>query len=1319
MFHKIAPNALSLVALLCLCCIHSSLIYSQGYTFNTQVISTSEGLPNHFLHSITQDHEGFIWIGSVGGIYRYDGINFKTYDYNFLDIPENIPPQLNIDQQNLIWYFHNTNQGYSGGILDPKKDTTYTVTSITNNQLKLSDIRNMGTMRSQAHKFLILTKKGKVYTYDSTLTSITIPEASTQEELPYNVKEDMDGSLWLFYLHKMEQIKDGRIIKSIPTDHFPVDIAFDHDTLILRTYLPPHYQKLRNNQLEVYLTNQDTLPYYLLQITPDYICYIKNNHVFVSNQTDTIYQYNLSPLLNGVVDINNVFIDPHNNIWAASDEGIIKITIKKNPFQILFPSNSTRGIFKDSNTLWMGGYRGSFQKNLTTHSTQQFLMLPNVAFSFLKMTNGNILIAGKVSQLLEYIPSEEQFISYHIATPKYPYNQILFIHQNTITKHYWIGSEYRIFIWNKEKKQPTPISSIPHTRKTIFRQIYQNKEGIWIASNQGLFLLDPQTTALLKHYTKSDGLPSQNINYIYEDREGIFWLGTRNSGLVAWDRQKNTFGHYTMQEGLSNNNIYAVYEDEFNHLWLPSDYGLIAFDKQSHLTKTYLSKNGIAQDEFNTYSHFQDADGYLYFGGIKGITQFHPKDVHQLGTIDPPLYITQIQTLPKDGQDFVDQTDYYTKQKKILFTPNDNILKVNLALLDYENSAKNQYAYTIDKKQEQWIYTQDPKISIINPPYGEYDLVIKARSSSGSWSNSRLVVPLIVQKPFYLQWWFFLFVGLTLAVAIFIIIQWRIQKLQKDQERLEGEVKKRTHTIAQQAEALKELDKTKTRFFANITHEFRTPLTLITGPLEQMIASPPPRDLLKDKLSLVLKNAQGLLGLINQLLDISKLENYKMKVEVAHGDIVAYTDSLVKLFLPMAKQNNIRLDFVCSQSVFKTHFDKDKWHKIVHNLVSNALKFTDQRGKVDVTLKCFDETKLELIVTDTGIGISEAALPHIFNRFYQVDATTTRQQEGTGIGLALVKELIELQEGTIAVRSTLGQGSTFTVQIPLNLNAITTNQQQSTTRTPTTLSNIAAPLIITPTTSTTNTQGKLELLIIEDNVDMRAYIRSCIDESIYHITEAQNGEEGITKAQEIVPDVIISDVMMPKKDGFEVTQAIRAHISTSHIPLILLTAKASLESKLEGIGRGADAYLTKPFNPQELVLRIHKLIELRRELQQRYLKGTDDLEHHATFQKEDAFITELRQYIQDNLSSSDLNVQAISKYFGISRTQVYRKMEALINIPIGQYIRSIRLETAIALLKTDNLNMTEIAYETGFSSLSHFSKTFKKAYGKSPSEWKN
>ena len=1303
--------------------------FSQDYLFDTEIINVEDGLPHRMTYYVLQDKKGFIWVNTQGAISRYDGHSFKTYTASFLNIEEIKSAEIGIDANNRIWYYEYNTTDPVGGVIDTAKDSIYSIETISGGRIASKDIIHLGNTAPDSYEVYITTRSGSIYKYDDHLEEIYCLPSPVSEHVMAR-KVSFDNSYWIVHGSELFRVKDKKIVQNIPAPEGVTEIISTTPDLIVQTagsHVPASFRKLENDTLAPFFLLPglpDTMQR-LLRWHKDYICYATDNAIVVRDKTgNLLYRFDeFAPAGQKVKFMPGIMLtDRQDILWITTQNGLVKFTAKKNPFTVLLPGNSMRGIFKDKGILWLGGDMLLDATPDTIRTEQAFLNVRAYdAMSFYKDRNEHLWIGTEKNKIIEYNPEKDRYLHYEFNRTRHHSLQIPF--QNPVTGNYFIGTTKGLFRFDKTVGNVTLFPLPAVSTRVVIRHVYQNPQGIWLAGSRGIFLMDAETEMILKHYTTADGLPTNSILHIHEDREGIFWLGTGDAGLVRWDRENDSFRQYTRENELSNNKIYAVYEDDFETLWLPSDYGLMAFDKNTTTVRVYLPKDGIAHEEFNYFSHFQDTDGTLYFGGLNGITVFHPRDLlYKTGTT-LPLYTTRVRVLEKNAETFTDKTHVYNATREIVLNPGDRILELDLTLLDYERSAENHYAYKLSGKQEQWVYTRNNRLSIINPPYGKYDLVIKARGASGMWSENLLTVPVHVRLPFYRQWWFILLVVLTGIISIYAGMRWRVQKLKKDRTRLETEVQNRTRKIAEQAEALQTLDKAKSRFFANITHEFRTPLTLVAGPVEQMIAEDPPPGF-KDKLKSVLKNTRNLMDLINQLLDLSKLEGDRMKIEVSHGDIIRYTKELVQRFQPLVHKKQVQLEFQSDVGVWEIHIDIDKWTKIVYNLVSNAIKFTPEGGRITVSIekiRHLAREDLQLRVTDTGIGMALEHLPHIFDRFYQADASSTRLQGGTGIGLSLVKELTELLNGTVSVKSVVDKGTGFTVILPVVITPadktvhLLLNPENSLSPLPEAISLVENELDINGEQPQENKE-KLKLLIVEDNEEMRAYIRSCIDVATYSICEAGNGQQGIEKALEIVPDLIISDVMMPKKNGFELTEAIRTHLATSHIPLILLTAKASLESRLEGLERGADAYLTKPFSPQELTLRIKKLIELRKLLQERYQSREHPPEESPVFKKEDGFISELKNYILENLSEPGLGVENISKHFAMSRVQLYRKLKALIGTPVANYIRGIRLEEALRLLKKRELNVTEIAYETGFSP-SNFSKIFKKAYGKAPSEF--
>ncbi len=568
--------------------------------------------------------------------------------------------------------------------------------------------------------------------------------------------------------------------------------------------------------------------------------------------------------------------------------------------------------------------------------------------------------------------------------------------------------------------------------------------------------------------------------------------------------------------------------------------------------------------------------------------------------------------------------------------------------------------------------------------------------------------------------------GLIAVLGIIGLLLTRLWYARKKQQLLQRQKELEQH----ESERLLELDKLKTNLYTNITHEFRTPLTLILGPVRKMLAKPEKISTgeLVNNLKLVQDNGQRLLSLVTQILDLQKLEARQVQPQYMQADMMALLNYLVDSFQSLVESKNITLDIECVPDLLMMDYDRDMFQKIFSNLLANAIKFTPDGGAVHVTAVA-SARWLELAVSDTGIGIPEEKLDSIFNLFYQVDNTSTRNQEGTGIGLTLVKELVELSGGNIRVESTPGTGSTFRVKLPIHQDApVAESQNYSTIEKYSKPDHGSAIAIAYPVSDKSDSTPLI--LVVEDNPDVARYIGSCLERD-YRIQYATNGKRGIEQALESIPDLVISDVMMPEVDGFEVCRFLKEDARTSHIPVILLTALSEIQDRLEGLRRGADAYLTKPFFEEELIITVEQLLRLRQILQKRYtgISVPSNLTHAKTSEslsgapeifdipKEDAFMTQVLDIIRKHTENAEFTVDQLNREMGMSNTQLFRKLKALTALSATQLIRQVRLDRAKELLRTSNLTVAEIAYQTGFTDPSYFTRIFSREIGVTPTEF--
>lgn len=604
--------------------------------------------------------------------------------------------------------------------------------------------------------------------------------------------------------------------------------------------------------------------------------------------------------------------------------------------------------------------------------------------------------------------------------------------------------------------------------------------------------------------------------------------------------------------------------------------------------------------------------------------------------------------------------------------------------------------------------------SNLNP--GKYILHVRAANGDGLWGEKSTSMKLIITPPWWKTWWALLIFTALLFISLFFIRKYELSRVW---------LKNRLKVEHIESEKLRELDYSKSRFFANISHEFRTPLTLIIGPVEDLLQKKEIKKF-KTDLSYIQRNAKRLLQLINQLLDLSKLDARNYTIKTSREDIIPFVKQIVHSFSSMAHLKNIELETEIDPRLknklrdeeVNFYFDDDIIEKVLSNLLSNSFKFTNDGGNITVVLSLSETEKdfLELKVEDDGAGIAADKLPHVFERFYQADDARVSPFDGSGIGLSLVKELVQLHGGKIWAMSRPGEMTVFTCLLPLNKNIGSDSEAKKTTP------SYNAPVYVADEDAEENESvddnAKPIVLLVEDQPDVRRYIHDRLTDE-YHVIEAKDGAEGFDMAKEKIPDLVISDVMMPKMDGFELCKALKTNDFTSHIPVILLTARAADADKLSGLENGADAYLIKPFNSKELLLRVRNLIEVRNKLRKKFSGKLLVKPSEITVTSQDSqFMQRLLETVEKHITDEKFSVEALGHEFGMSTSQINRKLKAIINQSAGAFIRSVRMERAMELLKLDKASIAEVAFETGFTEAAYFSRVFKSYFGYPPSEVK-
>ncbi|GAA4455784.1 hybrid sensor histidine kinase/response regulator transcription factor [Nibrella saemangeumensis] len=836
--------------------------------------------------------------------------------------------------------------------------------------------------------------------------------------------------------------------------------------------------------------------------------------------------------------------------------------------------------------------------------------------------------------------------------------------------------------------------------------LHQDKKGrIWIGTNNGLNQFEPRTGRFIHYRDTLNNLVS--IRSVHEDSNGILWLGDNMNGLFRHNPDNGVVNQYTTADGLSHNSITSIQADGRGQLWLSTYNGICRFDPKTQQFRTYTTANGLSGMIFR-YPSFRSADGSLFFLGEHGINTLAP-DQRYDDPQPPRLALTEVDIFNQKATIGPDEPlqKHISVAEKLTLAHDQNDVTFHFAALHYTRPAECRYAVRLEPYDKDWVAlgtARQVRYMALAP--GTYTFRVKAANADGVWNQKGVSVQVVVLPPWWQTWWAYALYALAFGGLVLAFIRYRVEQGRQQQEMA---FKRR------EAEQLRAMDELKTRFFSNITHEFRTPLSLIMAPTETLLEGetlPAKQGLL----TTIQRNAKQLLNLINQLLDLSKLEAGKMAVSERQGNLSEFVGQLVETFRPMALQRQLTLTFAVDDLPGDYIFDAGKWERIISNLLANALKFTPEQGTVMVSLRADTETSVRLTISDTGIGIAPDKLPHIFDRFYQADDSRTRTYEGTGIGLALVKELTDLLGGSITVRSQVNQGTQVELIMPVRPAQELPAPAAVTAPEP---MNGSPVLPHEPVTSNALTEpGKPVVLLAEDNTELREFMAQTLSAEFRVITAA-NGEEGWQLAQQEIPDLVISDIMMPVMDGYALCRQLKTHPATNHVAVVLLTARSSQESRLEGFQYGADEYLTKPFHVGELQMRVRNIVAHQQKLRRYYAGQLSAVEEPLQPEAvQDPFLQQVYGLLDAHLDDSTFGVDQLAEGLAMSRRTLHRKLTTLIELSAGDVIRQYRLKRAAELLR-QGYPVAQTAYQVGFESPQYFSRAFKEFYQYTPSEFVN
>lgn len=860
--------------------------------------------------------------------------------------------------------------------------------------------------------------------------------------------------------------------------------------------------------------------------------------------------------------------------------------------------------------------------------------------------------------------------------------------------------------------------------------LLEDKEGmIWIGTYKGLAVLNPQTDNFINYKKQNNLLPGYVVYSLLESSNGEIWAGT-SEGLVCLNKDRLTPVLFTTADGLPSDIICGLAEDEKKNIWISTHQGISKLNPPEKKFINYYAGDGLQGNEFTRTAVFKDKRGKIFFGGTNGVTAFYPQDIteikKEMNVLITGFHVANrpVKKGDKSGNNVITDTAVMdTEQFTLAY--NENTFSIDFSVLEFSNPDRISYQYKIKELGDEWISTQPGtnRVTYSSLKPGKYTFSVQARDHN-NFSNIRTVT-IAITPPWYQTWWAKVIWGCLGALLIYALTMYILSRIRHRQE-----VMRQKH--------MEQINEAKLQFFINILHEIRTPMTLIISPLEKLLAEHSEK---QPVYLMIYRNAQRILRLINQLMDIRKLDKGQMHLKFRETDIVGFINDLMQTFNYQAQKKNITFTFekeLEGADSLKVWIDLNNFDKVLMNVLSNAFKYTHEGGNIEVSLKTGHNDAyrgalkdyFEIDITDNGIGIDKNKIEQIFERFYQIDNDMTQSNFGTGIGLHLSRSLVELHHGIIKAENREdGQGTRFVIRLPLGSNHLKAEELENPEETGSepTISQLPKDSIYeTEEENKTNEYRKpkaktrYRVLIVEDDEEIRRYIRSELD-SDFRIYECTNGREGLETILKEKPDLVISDVMMPEMDGITLCRKIKQNININHIPIILLTAKSKAEDQIEGLEIGADAYIVKPFNTELLRTTISNLIANRERLRGK-LVGEQQVEEKITKiemkSNDEILMSKVMKTINDHLADPTLNVEMLAANVGMSRVHMHRKLKELTNQSARDFIRSIRLKQAANLLREKNLSVSEVAYATGFSNLSHFSNTFRDFYGISPSEYK-
>ncbi|MBK7629955.1 MAG: response regulator [Ignavibacteriales bacterium] len=1312
-------------------------------------------ISDNSIWSLCEDRNGNIWIGTKGGTLNKYSPKSELFEQINLDenkLSENSVTTILEDENGFIWI-----GTYSQGLYryDPKsgeiKNWKYgpgLMNILSNNYITslLQDVD--GFIWISTYNGLNKINPKKLSDGFQVFTSNELNPNSISNNLVWRINQSIfdKNILWIGTANGLCKfdIKNQRFSRFPITAKVPLQFSNsyasiteqkinDKNILWAATYGGLFRIDLNNNISEQFVTDK------------------KNSNGLLGNQIDEL------------------LVDNSGVLWIATDKGLNYHSLKTQKFNSIFTSNINSAAYQEllssdvkaiisekKDEYYLAASEGLFQLKLANQKPElrKYDALNNLnLWSLEKGENSDLWIGTYGNGLIHFDLTTKKLEFIKIESPTFKTSAFNYIKSLHINKNgfLWIGfwggglaslnttsGEYKIWIKDEDVKNSLSFNDV--------WALHEDKLGrLWIGTNGGgLNLFIPKNGGEFIYWKsspeKSNTLINNSILSISEidskiSSETILLLGTENGLSKVIINNENDdkynpnliFDNFPETDLLTDIPINGLLQDEKGYLWLAGNSGLMRFDPQTKATTKFGSADGLASNIFNSGSFYKSQKGLMLFGSAKGPLIFNPSEIG-LSNYQPKIIFTDFLLLNQSvipGNNSPIKTSI-AFAKEINLSYDQNVVTLKFASTDYNASEQIQFLYKLEGFDKDWVtagVNRSATYTNLNP--GSYTFKVKGTNSDGIWSNQEAELYIEISPPMWKTNWAYLLYIILIFIGLYVI---RTFEMSRTKLRNELRVKDL------EAKKIREIEIMKSRFFANLSHEFRTPLMLIKGPVEQLLSGRIVNQ--KEQIKLIQRNSEQLQHLIDQLLELSQLEAASIPLKAKKGNLVSIVRGISFSFSSLAENKNITLKFHSVKDEIITWIDSDKIEKILNNILSNAFKFTPDNGTINIEIVNTSIDNLDyttVSIKDSGIGIPEDKIDKIFDRFYQVDDSSKRAYSGSGIGLSLVKELVDLHEWKIYVHSRLGSGTEFIIQIPLDDNYLNdfqkfmdvnkSNDVNSTKSSEEHFVEIIESNINEIQKSEKVSNKKLEhlenstILIVEDSEDVRIFLKDILKED-YNLIISENGERGLTEAIENLPDLIISDVMMPIMDGIEFCKNIKSDWRTAHIPVVLLTAKASIDSKIEGLETGADDYVTKPFSLRELSVRIKNLLEQRKQLREKFGKDVNFKPENITPNKADQeFLQNVMSIVEKNISNPDFDSEEFAKQIFLSRSQLHRKIQSISGQSTGEFIRAIRLKKAAGLILEKTFSVTQIAFEVGFNSPSHFTKAFKQMFECLPSEF--